>query len=117
MFRIKKLNSISNAIYDYLPEDKYRVTDEGDKYDAILVRSANCLDMAMPDLSGSDVYYKLVELRPAIRTIICSGYEFDQTAAALVAAGVDASLMKPFKPNELAHLVRTVLDKSTPNES
>lgn len=49
MYRIKKLNSISNVIYSYLPEDKYLVTEEGDKYDAILVRSADCHETVFPD--------------------------------------------------------------------
>jgi D-3-phosphoglycerate dehydrogenase len=49
VYRIKKLNSISNVIYNYLPEDKYLVTDEGDKYDAIIVRSADCHELSFPE--------------------------------------------------------------------
>jgi len=48
MYKIKKLNSISNVIYNYLHEDKYAVTDEGDKFDAIIVRSADCHEMTFP---------------------------------------------------------------------
>jgi len=49
MFRIKKLNSISDAIYDYLLPDDYQVADDLNEYDAILVRSAKCHDMAFPE--------------------------------------------------------------------
>ena len=49
MFRIKKLNAISDAIYGYLTPDKYLVSDELDEYEAILVRSAKCHGMAFPD--------------------------------------------------------------------
>jgi D-3-phosphoglycerate dehydrogenase len=49
MYRIKKLNSISNAIYDYLPEDKYLISEEGDKFDAVLVRSADVHDKPIPE--------------------------------------------------------------------
>lgn len=49
MFQIKKLNAISNAVYDYLTEDKYQITEEGNEYDAILVRSAKCHDMDFPE--------------------------------------------------------------------
>ncbi len=48
MFRIKKLNAISDAIYDYLAPDKYQVSDDFSEYEAILVRSAKCHDMAFP---------------------------------------------------------------------
>ena len=47
-FNIKKLNSISDAIYDYLTPDKYQVEEGLEEYDAILVRSAKCHDMAFP---------------------------------------------------------------------
>jgi D-3-phosphoglycerate dehydrogenase len=49
MFRIKKLNSISDAVYDYLAPDNYQVADDLGEYDAILVRSAKCHDIAFPD--------------------------------------------------------------------
>ena len=49
MYRVKKLNSISNAIYDYLPEEKYIISEEGDKFDAVLVRSADCHDKPIPE--------------------------------------------------------------------
>lgn len=49
MFKIKKLNSISNVINTYLREDKYIISDEGDKFDAVLVRSADCHTMNLPE--------------------------------------------------------------------
>lgn len=49
MFRIKKLNSISHVVYEYLIPDKYEVSEEIENYDAILVRSAKCHDIDMPE--------------------------------------------------------------------
>ena len=49
MFKIKKLNSISNVVYEYLPRDKYEISEDVSDYDAILVRSAKCHDLDMPD--------------------------------------------------------------------
>ena len=48
MFRIKKLNAISDAIYDYLTPDAYQVSDDFSEYEAVLVRSAKCHDMVFP---------------------------------------------------------------------
>jgi D-3-phosphoglycerate dehydrogenase len=49
MYKIKKLNSISDAIFDYLTPDSYQVADDIGEYNAILVRSAKCHDMPFPD--------------------------------------------------------------------
>lgn len=47
MFKIKKLNNISDAIYEYLPKDDFIVIDDDEDYDAVLVRSANMHDMPL----------------------------------------------------------------------
>ncbi|MGI6160677.1 MAG: phosphoglycerate dehydrogenase [Christensenellales bacterium] len=49
MYKIKTLNAISDIIHDYLPATSYEITTEGDDYHGILVRSAQCCDMAFPD--------------------------------------------------------------------
>ncbi len=49
MFKIKKLNSISNVVYEYLTRDKYEISEDVSDYDAILVRSAKCHDLDMPE--------------------------------------------------------------------
>jgi D-3-phosphoglycerate dehydrogenase len=49
MFKIKKLNSISDAVCDFLTEDCYDIREDHESYDAILVRSAKCHGMAFPE--------------------------------------------------------------------
>ncbi len=49
MYNIKKLNSISNVVYDYLDKNKYSVGEDFTDYDAIIVRSANCCDMGFSE--------------------------------------------------------------------
>ncbi len=44
MYRIKTFNAISNAIYEYLNEEKYVVGDDQEPFDAALVRSASLHD-------------------------------------------------------------------------
>lgn len=48
MFKIKKMNEISDAVYQYLKPDQYVIGEDIEKYDAILVRSAKCHDMKFP---------------------------------------------------------------------
>ena len=45
---IKKLNNISDIIYTKLPKEDYTFIEEGDNYDAILVRSAKLHGMQFP---------------------------------------------------------------------
>lgn len=49
MFKIKKLNAISDVVYEYLAPDKYEVSEDTQDYDAILVRSTKCHDLSMPE--------------------------------------------------------------------
>ena len=49
MIKIKTLNAISTIIYNYLPQDKYLVSPDVEKPDAILVRSASCHELEFND--------------------------------------------------------------------
>jgi len=68
------------------------------------------LDMAMPEMSGTETFSELEKVRPGMKFIICSGYELDEDAQALLDRGAKAFLQKPFMPDELALLVRQTLD-------
>ena len=48
MFKIQKLNNISSKGLDLLPSDKYEHASEIISPDAILVRSADMLEMELP---------------------------------------------------------------------
>ncbi|OGO81468.1 MAG: 3-phosphoglycerate dehydrogenase [Clostridiales bacterium GWC2_40_7] len=49
MYSIQMLNKISDKGLDMLPEDNYQIASESTSPDAILVRSANMLEMRLPD--------------------------------------------------------------------
>lgn len=49
MFKIQMLNKISNSGLDLLPKENYEISAEATNPDAILVRSANMLEMELPD--------------------------------------------------------------------
>jgi len=49
MYKIKKMNAISDAIYKYLTPDKYQVDEGVGDYDGILVRSAKCYCDEFPE--------------------------------------------------------------------
>jgi len=67
------------------------------------------LDMGMPGLSGPETYPFLVEVRPEIKVILCSGYEMDETTQALLNAGASGFVSKPFQMSALEQEIRKVL--------
>jgi PAS domain S-box-containing protein len=69
------------------------------------------LDMIMPDMSGGQVYDKMKELNPRIKTLLSSGYTVDGQAAEILERGCDAFIQKPFNMKELSRKIRELLDK------
>jgi hypothetical protein len=68
------------------------------------------LDLTMPKLSGIECARKLKALNPTIRLAASSGYSAQ--ARAMLDGEIQAFVSKPYSPEELARVVRTVLDAS-----
>lgn len=84
--------------------DRFR--DEPRSFDLILT------DMTMPEMTGDQLAAGMLEIRPDIPIILCTGYSkklLNRNAGDL---GVRAVLMKPLRHAELARTVRKVLDGS-----
>ncbi|MDP2310971.1 MAG: ATP-binding protein [Pseudomonadota bacterium] len=59
------------------------------------------IDRTMPGMSGEEVFHALRAIRPDAQVILCSGYHDEDGLAALEAAGLAASISKPFGSAEL----------------
>jgi PAS domain S-box-containing protein len=72
-------------------------------------------DQTMPELTGEKLAEKLMEIRPDIPVIICTGYsnKIDAEKANLI--GISAFIMKPIDKTELAKTIRQVLDTDISN--
>jgi PAS domain S-box-containing protein len=68
------------------------------------------LDMEMPHLNGRQTLARLKQLRPKLKVILFSDYSLKTDTQALLAAGADAFIQKPFKMDALAAEIRRVLD-------
>ncbi len=66
------------------------------------------LDLTMPRLSGRDACRRLLEINPQARILFASGYSADQVQCEGAVLGFVA---KPYRPEELAGTIRTVLDR------
>ena len=69
-------------------------------------------DMTMPKMTGVKLSEKIIEIRPDIPVIICTGHSalIDEERAQKL--GIGAYVMKPIDLDEIAKTIRNVLDAS-----
>ena len=66
-------------------------------------------DLMLPEMSGQEVARIVMHRHPGMRTVFISGYTREDVAN-IPTAGTSAFLPKPFRPLELLHTLRAVLD-------
>jgi PAS domain S-box-containing protein len=69
-------------------------------------------DMTMPNLTGEKLAAKILEIRPDIPVILCTGYNEQITEQRARDLGIQAFVMKPLVMRDLAATIREVLDKN-----
>ena len=113
--------TIRDLVRDILRSKGYRVLDAADGREAIRVFREQAgrvdlviLDMVMPDMGGRETFIHLRELDGSVRTVLSTGYAEDERARELLAMGVRAFVQKPYRAEELATVVRSVLDSNEP---
>ena len=70
-------------------------------------------DSGIPGLTGSDLALKLLQLRPNLSVILCTGYSSIISEEKAKSLGIKGFAMKPLVRNEIALLIRELLDKKT----
>ena len=67
-------------------------------------------DRGMPTLTGDQLAETLISIRPRISIILCTGFCNEKDEQRARAMGIKGFLMKPIATEELAAMVRSVLD-------
>jgi len=67
-------------------------------------------DQTMPVLTGARLAEKLLEIRPGLPVILCTGFSDNLTPEALSKIGIRELVMKPFRWDEMTALIRKVLE-------
>jgi PAS domain S-box-containing protein len=95
----------------------YQVTAMTDSAEALKMFAANAehfnlviTDQTMPNLCGTDLIVELKKISPDIPTILYTGYSSKVDEAEAKKMGINAFMMKPLDPVQLAQTVRRVLD-------
>ena len=96
----------------------YRVTATTKSMQALVAFSAApekfdllISDQAMPDMPGTELIEKVRAIRPDLPVILCTGYSSQVNEETAPSRGIKKFVMKPFSREELAKLVRMVLDQ------
>ncbi len=96
----------------------YAVTAVADARQALEIFSADpslfdlvITDQAMPQMPGSDLCSELLRIRDDIPVILCTGHSETVSPEKAREIGVREFLMKPVKRQELASVIRRVLDR------
>jgi two-component system KDP operon response regulator KdpE len=71
--------------------------------------SAILLDLTLPDISGREIYQKIIQVAPRLPIIVVSAKTDVAEKAALLQMGACDYVTKPFSPRELLASVRAAL--------
>lgn len=69
------------------------------------------LDIGLPDIEGGEVYRTLMDVRPKLKVIVCSGYAADGPVQKILDKGAQDFVQKPFSLKTLATKLQEVLGK------
>jgi PAS domain S-box-containing protein len=68
------------------------------------------LDIVLPDMRGKRIYQLLMEARPNLKVLVCSGYSIDGPAQEIVDAGAEGFIQKPFSLEILSEKLKGLLE-------
>jgi len=69
------------------------------------------LDIKLPDMTGDKVYPLIIEARPDLKVIVCSGYTIEGPPQDILDAGAEGFIQKPFSIAPFAEKLKEVLER------
>jgi response regulator RpfG family c-di-GMP phosphodiesterase len=106
--------SIREILSDFLTMEGYLVRTAADGAEAVRELSRRpyhlvLSDLKMPDMGGLKLLDKMAELRLPTLCVIMTGFGTVETAIAAMKSGAHDYILKPFKMEEVVHIVRKAL--------
>jgi CheY-like chemotaxis protein len=77
-----------------------------DQFDIIIT------DMIMPKMTGMELAREILQIKPGIPIIICTGFSEKINGKEVNALGIDEILVKPIVMRKIAQTIRKVLEKT-----
>jgi PAS domain S-box-containing protein len=69
------------------------------------------LDIVLPDFDGKKIHLRLMETRPDLKVLVCSGYSIDGPAKEILDAGAQDFIQKPFTLAALSEKLNGLLNE------
>ncbi|MBV5319290.1 MAG: response regulator, partial [Desulfobulbaceae bacterium] len=79
--------------------------DQPDRFDVVIT------DQTMPGMTGMELARRMLEIRPDLPIILCTGYSSLITEEQVKACGIKGFAMKPLTKKELARHLSAVLNR------
>ena len=80
--------------------------NQPDRFEAIIT------DQTMPNLTGSDLARKILQIRPGLPIILCTGYSSLISEEKATSLGIKGFVLKPVTIRTISRLLRDVLDEN-----
>lgn len=113
-------NDISQMLKELLQQNGYETAQAFSGTEALFYIEKECpaamiLDLMLPGMNGEEVLGKMKKEYPGIAVIISSARDDIQTRIAMLRAGADDYMIKPFDTEELLARLEAVLRRSGKN--
>ena len=82
-----------------------------DRYDLVIT------DMTMPKMTGVQLAHKMMDIKPNLPVILCTGFNETITEEKALEMGIDKFVMKPIVKDDLANTIQTVLNTSKASQN
>ncbi len=70
-------------------------------------------DQTMPGITGVDLSRRILQIRPDMPIILCTGYSSQISEEEAMSLGIKGFVMKPFGKKGIASLIRKIIDKGS----
>jgi DNA-binding NtrC family response regulator len=107
---------IRNLARDVLEMHGFHILCAENGVEGIAVYKANkdtiaciILDLTMPRLSGLETYRQIKEIDTNAKIILSTGHGRDDMVQEIISLGVHGVIQKPYRIEELLHLVQTMM--------
>jgi CheY-like chemotaxis protein len=80
--------------------------NQPDQFDIVIT------DQTMPGMTGADLARRMIQIRPDIPIILCTGYSTILSKEKAKSMGIKEFALKPLSKKDIAVLIRKVLDNS-----